>query len=96
LLELEEIPVGSYYVNIIAVYPQHRRSGAGAALMREADRLARVQKFSRMSLCTFEDDPGLMGFYRGQGFEPLARRAIAPHSAIAKSGHFVLMTRELQ
>lgn len=96
LLELEEIPVGSYYVNIIAVYPQHRRSGAGAAMMREAERLARVQKFSRMSLCTFEDDPGLMGFYRGQGFEPLARRAIAPHPAIAKSGHFVLMTRELQ
>ena len=29
LLELEEIPVDSYYVNIIAVYPQHRRSGAG-------------------------------------------------------------------
>ena len=45
LLELEEIPVDSYYVNIIAVYPQHRRSGAGAALMRDAERLARVQKF---------------------------------------------------
>jgi ribosomal protein S18 acetylase RimI-like enzyme len=96
LLELEEIPVGSYYVNIIAVYPQHRRSGAGAALMRDAEKLARLQKFSRMSLCTFEDDPGLMGFYRGQGFEPQARRAIVPHPAIGKSGHFVLMTRELQ
>ncbi|HRA92457.1 MAG TPA: GNAT family N-acetyltransferase [Aestuariivirga sp.] len=96
LLELEEIPLGSYYVNIIAVYPQHRRSGAGAALMRDAEHLARVQKFSRMSLCTFEDDPGLMGFYRGQGFEPQARRAIVPHPAIGKSGHFVLMTRALQ
>ena len=40
LLELEEIPVDSYYVNIIAVYPQHRRSGAGAALMREAEAVA--------------------------------------------------------
>lgn len=96
LLELEEIPVGSYYVNIIAVYPQHRRSGAGAALMRDAEHAARVQKFSRMSLCTFEDDPGLMGFYRGQGFEAQARRAIDPHPAMAMSGHFVLMTRELQ
>jgi ribosomal protein S18 acetylase RimI-like enzyme len=96
LLELEEIPVGSYYVNIIAVYPQNRRSGAGAALMREAERLARQQNFRQMSLCTFEDDPGLMGFYRGQGFETQASRAIAPHPAIAKSGHFVLMVRELQ
>jgi ribosomal protein S18 acetylase RimI-like enzyme len=96
LLELEEVPAGSYYVNIIAVYPQHRRSGAGAALMRDAERLARLQKFSRMSLCTFEDDPALMGFYRGQGFETQERRAIEPHPAIGMSGHFVLMTRELR
>ncbi len=94
LLELEEIPVDSYYVNIIAVYPQHRRSGAGAALMRDAEHLARVQKFSRMSLCTFEDDPSLMGFYQGQGFETQARRAIEPHPAMALTGHFVLMVRE--
>ncbi|MDO8353970.1 MAG: GNAT family N-acetyltransferase [Aestuariivirga sp.] len=95
LLELEEIPVDSYYVNIIAVFPQHRRSGAGAALMRDAEQLARLKKFRRMSLCTIEDDPGLMGFYRGQGFETQARRAIAPHPAIGMSGHFALMTREL-
>ena len=67
LLELEESAVDSYYVNIIAVYPQHRRSGAGAALMRDAEHQARLQKFPRMSLCTFEDDPGLMGFYRPAG-----------------------------
>ena len=96
LLELEASAVDSYYVNIIAVYPQHRRSGAGAALMRDAEHLARVQKFRRMSLCTFEDDPGLMDFYRGQGFETQARRAIEPHPAIGMAGHFVLMTRELQ
>ena len=95
LLELEEIPVGSYYVNIIAVYPQHRRSGAGAALMRDAERLARQQNFRPMSLCTFEDDPGLMGFYGRQGFETQARRAIEPHPAIAMAGYFVLLIREL-
>lgn len=96
LLELEEIAAGSYHVNIIAVYPQHRRSGAGRALMRDAERQAREQNFRTMSLCTFEEDPGLMGFYRGQGFEPQARRAIGPHPALPMCGHFVLMTRELQ
>ncbi len=96
LLELEESAVDSYYVNIIAVYPQHRRSGAGAALMQDAEQLARLKNFRRMSLCTFEDDPGLMGFYRRQGFETETRRAIEPHPAIGMSGHFALMTRELQ
>ena len=47
LLELEETAVDSYYVNILAVYPQHRRSGAGAALMRDAERQALLQKFRR-------------------------------------------------
>ncbi len=96
LLELEESAGDSYYVNIIAVYPQHRRSGAGAALMGDAERLARLKNFQRMSLCTFENDPGLMGFYGRQGFETQARRAIEPHPAMAMSGHFVLMTRELE
>jgi ribosomal protein S18 acetylase RimI-like enzyme len=96
LLELEGIAAGSYHVNIIAVYPQHRRSGAGRALMRDAERQAREQNFRTMSLCTFEEDPGLMGFYRGQGFEPQARRPIEPHPAMPMSGHFVLMTRELR
>jgi hypothetical protein len=64
--------------------------------MGDAERLARLKNFQRMSLCTFENDPGLMGFYGRQGFETQARRAIEPHPAMAMSGHFVLMTRELE
>lgn len=96
LLELEEIPVDSYYVNIIAVYPQHRGSGAGYALMLEAERLARRQNFQRMSLCTFDGDPGLLKFYRRQGFAIRDSRPLGTHPAIEATGNFVLMARELQ
>lgn len=95
LLELEESAGESYYVNILAVFPQHRGSGAGYALMLEAERLARLQNFQRMSLCTFDGDAGLLKFYRRQGFVTKDSRPIGRHPAIGATGNFVLMTREL-
>lgn len=96
LLELEESAGDSYCVNIIAVFPQHRGSGAGYALMLEAERRARQQNFRRMSLCTFDGDPGLVKFYRRQGFAVRDSRPMGTHPAIGATGNFVLMTRELQ
>jgi ribosomal protein S18 acetylase RimI-like enzyme len=96
LLELEAAAPESYYVNIIAVYPQYRRSGAGFALMEEAERLARLGNFRTMSLCTFGSDPALQSFYRRQGFEIRDTRPIEPHPAMGMAGTFALMVRELQ
>ena len=96
LLELEAAAPASYYVNIIAVFPHCRRRGAGFALMQEAERLARLQNFRTMSLCTFGSDPGLQSFYRRQGFELRATCPIEPHPAIGMAGTFALMVRELQ
>ena len=96
LLELEAAAPESYYVNIIAVFPQYRRRGAGIALMEEAERLARLENFRTMSLCTFGSDPALQSFYRRQGFEISAVRPIEPHPAMGIAGTFALMVRELQ
>ena len=96
LLDLEAAAPESYYVNIIAVYPQFRGWGAGLALMREAERLARLENFRTMSLCTFDAADGPLAFYRRLGFDVQATRPIEPHPAIAVVGNFVLMARELQ
>ena len=95
LLELETAAPESYYVNIIAVYPQYRRSGAGFALIQEAERLARLENFRTISLCTFDAADGPLAFYRRLGFEVRDMRPIEPHPAIAVVGNFVLMAREL-
>ena len=95
LLDLEASATGSYYVNITAVYPQYRRSGAGFALMREAERLARLENFRTISLCTFDAVDGPLAFYRRLGFEVRDMRPVEPHPAIAVVGNFVLMVREL-
>jgi ribosomal protein S18 acetylase RimI-like enzyme len=93
LSEMEASAVNSYYLNIIAVFPEYRGSGGGFALMQEAERLAREENLRRISLCTFENDPSLLRFYRRQGFEVRATCPIGQHPAFQMDGN--LMMREL-
>jgi ribosomal protein S18 acetylase RimI-like enzyme len=95
LSEMEATAVDSYYINIIAVFPEYRGSGAGFALMQEAERLARKENLRRLTLSAFENDPSLLRFYRRQGFEVHASCPIGQHSAFQTDGNFVLMMREL-
>ena len=95
LSEMEATAVDSYYINIIAVFPDYRGSGGGFALMQEAARLARNANLRRMSLSTFENDPNLLRYYRRQGFEVRATCPIGQHPAFEFDGNFVLMMREL-
>jgi len=95
LSEMEATAVDSYYINIIAVFPEYRGSGGGFALMQEAARLAGKANLRRMSLSTFENDPNLLRYYRRQGFEERATCPIGQHPAFEFDGNFVLMIREL-
>jgi GNAT superfamily N-acetyltransferase len=95
LAELEALATDMYFVNMVAVLPQHRRSGAGRALMAEADRLARTSGFGKVGLCTFEADAALAAFYGKLGYVVRERRPIRQHPAIEYSGNWVLMVRDL-
>jgi GNAT superfamily N-acetyltransferase len=95
LTELEVSAKGTYYINIIAVFPERRKAGVGRMLMAEAERLARRNGFRRLALNTFEADTGLVDFYRGHGFQILATRAIVPHPDLEHGGNWALMVRDL-
>ena len=94
LAELEALATDMYFVNMVAVFPDRRRSGAGRALMAEADRLARASGFSSVGLCTFDADAALAAFYGKLGYVVRERRPLPPHPAIEYSGNWVLMVRE--
>ena len=95
LFELDQFLVGTYYVNMIAVFPQYRRSGAGRALMAEAERLARQNGLPAISLTTFDADANLVAFYGKLGFSIRERRTIRPHPQLEFSGNWALMIRDL-
>ena len=95
LAELEELAADTYYINLIAVFPQHRRSGAGRALVAEAERLARLAGFTILSLCTYDSDASLMSFYGSLGFKVRERRPMKPNPYFDASGSWVLLVRDL-
>lgn len=95
LTELENSANGTYYINIIAVFPVRRKGGIGSALMAEAERLALRGGFRRLALSTFEADTVLVDFYRGHGFRILGTRPIAPHPDLEHGGNWALMGRDL-
>ena len=95
LSDLEAEARGTYYLNMIAVFPARRGGGIGAALVAEAERLARRHGFHRLTLSTFEADAALVGFYRRNGFRILGTRPIAPHAALEHGGNWALMAKDL-
>jgi len=95
LTELEAMGRGSYVINLIGVFPERRKSGAGRMLMTEAERLARRAGFNRLSLVTYEADASLVAFYRRLGFEISGTRPIKPHPTLEHSGNWALMSRTL-
>jgi len=58
----------------LAVLPDHRRRGIGAALLREAIRLARNEGASSMVLEVREGNTAARGLYGSAGFAALATR----------------------
>ncbi len=95
ITELEASATGTFYINIIAVMPESRGGGIGAALMAEGERLALHSGFRRMALSTFEADARLLEFYRRHGFEIADTRPIEPHPGLDYDGNWALMTRDL-
>lgn len=74
LQELENAAPGSWYVNVLASYPEHRGKGFGAALLRIAERIAASEGITRMSLIVADSNAAARRFYDRQGYMDVARR----------------------
>ena len=95
LSALEQRARGTYYLNLIAVAPQVRGRGVGALLVAEAERQARAQRFSRLTLSTFAADAGLMRFYAACGLTVIGTAPIEPHPALEHGGDWALLAKDL-
>lgn len=93
--ELESLASGSYHINIIAVFPERRGAGTGAALIDDAVAAGRRAGFRQVTVATFEADARLVGFYRRLGFEMIDTRPIDPHPALDYGGNWALLGRSL-
>lgn len=74
LIELENAAPETWYVNVLAAYPDQRGKGLGRALLDIAERLARAEGLSRMSVIVADSNGGARNLYERQGYAEVATR----------------------
>jgi ribosomal protein S18 acetylase RimI-like enzyme len=73
LEELEALAGGTFYINVIAAYPEYRGSGIGTRLLDEAERMAAGRL---LSLIVSDGNKGAFRLYERHGFRSRESRPI--------------------
>ncbi len=92
LVELEQCVPDSFYINMLATYPDFRGRGVGSALMAQVDRLAQGAGCSLASIEVFDSNTGALNLYIRLGYEIVERRPMPPCDFVP-AGEVLLLTR---
>lgn len=95
LLELERRASPSWYVNVLAVYPEYRGRGIGGLLLGHAISLARNAGAAEISLIVEDICAGARKLYREHGFVERETRRFEAFPAGPEAKEWILMMREL-
>ena len=76
LQELENTAPGTWYVNVLATYPEHRGRGHGTALLRLAEELATRSGSKGLSIIVSDANGAARRLYERCGYGVAAERAM--------------------
>jgi len=93
LIELEQCVPGSFYINMLATYPEYRNQAVGTTLMGLADKLAANAGCSLLSVEVFEQNAGALRLYQRLGYTIVGKRPVVPHPCHPYTGDIVLLTK---
>jgi ribosomal protein S18 acetylase RimI-like enzyme len=93
LEELELKVPGTFYINILAAYPEYRGQGLGTTLLEAARALASEAGCNELSLEVFEQNEDAVRLYERHGYREIARLPAVPHQIYPFDGDVVLMTK---
>lgn len=94
LVELENRAVPSWYVNVLATFPQARGQGAARALLADAEVRARAMGQTRMSIITSDDNPALQ-LYERVGYRQVTRLPVVKDGWESGSREWILLIKPL-
>ncbi len=95
LQELENLAPGSWYVNVLAAYPEHRGRGLGTRLLDLAEDLAREADHRTLSIIVSDANAGARRLYEKCGFTEIARRPLVKDDWVNPGRNWVLLTKVL-
>lgn len=95
LIELEARAPGSWYINAVATYKEHRGKGVARKLMADAEVRARSGGCDRMSLIVASENAGAIRLYEYLGFHVAGTLPVIPYPGGLHGGDWVLMTKRV-
>lgn len=96
LVELEQCVACSFYINMIATYPQYRNRAVGSSLIGIVDQLAADAGCALTSIEVFDQNEGALRLYQRPGFSIIEKRRVAPHPSQPYDGYILLLTRTVE
>jgi len=95
LQELENLAPGTWYVNVLAAYPEERGRGHGTALLAVADRLAADAGRQGSSIIVSDTNTGARRLYERCRYREVARRRMVKEDWQHPGQDWVLLTKAL-
>lgn len=90
---LESKAPGSWYVNAIATYEEHRGKGVARRLMEDTTARARSEGCELLSLIVASENTPAKRMYERLGFEAVDAMPVAAYPGCRHGGDWILMTR---
>jgi ribosomal protein S18 acetylase RimI-like enzyme len=93
LQELENLAPGTWYVNVVALYPEFRGHGWGSRLLALADRIAADLGLSGLSIIVSDGNAGARRLYERCGYREAATRPMVKEEWESSGSNWVLMVK---
>jgi ribosomal protein S18 acetylase RimI-like enzyme len=95
LQELENKALDSWYVNVLACYPESRGQGLGSKLLDVADQIARKAGYKKMSVIVADENVGARRLYERKGYSELDKAPCAKGGWETETENWVLLVKSL-
>ena len=95
LQELENLAPGSWYVNVLAAYPEYRGQGLGTQLLAIAEDLARQNRKSGLSVIVSDSNHGARRLYLRCGYREAGERLKVKDGWQTEGRSWVLLTKSV-
>ena len=95
LVLLEAKAPGSWYVNVLATFPEFRRKGIGMALLGIAEKRARDEGAQALSVIVAAENEPAARLYAAAGYEAHATEPIFAFPGCPHGGDWLLMVKPL-
>jgi ribosomal protein S18 acetylase RimI-like enzyme len=93
LQELENLAPRTWYVNVLALYPEFRGRGLGTRLLEIADSIAADLGMNGLSIIVSDGNPGARRLYERCGYREAATRPMVKEDWQSSGDNWVLMVK---